>query len=117
MYLSHGTRCAGEVSGARDNGVCGVGVAYDSMVAGIITLPNVDAKLFDNYLGEIYEKLCLPFDLFRSCFLGQIHGIPQILKKIIFMIHLEVQNRVIIPLLYFRNSYVGSTLHDRLDRS
>ena len=33
--FSHGTRCAGEVSGARDNGVCGVGVAYDSMVAGI----------------------------------------------------------------------------------
>ena len=32
---SHGTRCAGEVSGARDNGVCGTGVAYDSMVAGI----------------------------------------------------------------------------------
>jgi hypothetical protein len=31
---SHGTRCAGEVAGARDNGVCGVGVAYDSMVAG-----------------------------------------------------------------------------------
>ena len=35
FYFSHGTRCAGEVSGARDNGVCGVGVAYDSMVAGI----------------------------------------------------------------------------------
>jgi len=34
-FNSHGTRCAGEVSGARDNGVCGVGVAYDSMVAGI----------------------------------------------------------------------------------
>ena len=39
MYIffsnfSHGTRCAGEVSGARDNGVCGTGVAYDSMVAG-----------------------------------------------------------------------------------
>ena len=32
--FSHGTRCAGEVAGARDNGVCGVGVAYDSMVAG-----------------------------------------------------------------------------------
>lgn len=31
---SHGTRCAGEVSAARDNGVCGVGVAYDSKVAG-----------------------------------------------------------------------------------
>ena len=35
LHFSHGTRCAGEVSGARDNGVCGVGVAYDSMVAGI----------------------------------------------------------------------------------
>jgi len=34
-FNSHGTRCAGEVSGARDNGVCGVGVAYDSMIAGI----------------------------------------------------------------------------------
>lgn len=34
-YLgSHGTRCAGEVSAARDNQVCGVGVAYDSKVAG-----------------------------------------------------------------------------------
>ena len=34
-FNSHGTRCAGEVSAARDNGVCGVGVAYDSQVAGI----------------------------------------------------------------------------------
>ena len=33
-YSSHGTRCAGEVSAARDNDVCGVGVAYDSKVAG-----------------------------------------------------------------------------------
>lgn len=31
---SHGTRCAGEVAAARDNGVCGVGVAYDSKIAG-----------------------------------------------------------------------------------
>ncbi|XP_040062500.1 neuroendocrine convertase 2 [Ixodes scapularis] len=34
-FNSHGTRCAGEVSAKRDNGVCGVGVAYDSKVAGI----------------------------------------------------------------------------------
>lgn len=34
-FNSHGTRCAGEVSAARDNDVCGVGVAYDSKVAGI----------------------------------------------------------------------------------
>ena len=37
LLYSHGTRCAGEVSGARDNGVCGVGVAYDSMVAGSVS--------------------------------------------------------------------------------
>uniref|UniRef100_A0A6A7G3X6 Neuroendocrine convertase 2 n=1 Tax=Hirondellea gigas TaxID=1518452 RepID=A0A6A7G3X6_9CRUS len=34
-FNSHGTRCAGEISAARDNGICGVGVAYDSLVAGI----------------------------------------------------------------------------------
>lgn len=32
---SHGTRCAGEVAAARDNNVCGVGVAYDSKIAGM----------------------------------------------------------------------------------
>lgn len=31
---THGTRCAGEVAAVR-NGVCGVGMAYDSKVAGI----------------------------------------------------------------------------------
>jgi len=34
-FNSHGTRCAGEVAAARDNQVCGVGVAYDSKIAGI----------------------------------------------------------------------------------
>lgn len=34
-FNSHGTRCAGEVAAKRDNGVCGVGVAYHSKVAGI----------------------------------------------------------------------------------
>ncbi len=34
-FKSHGTRCAGEIAAARNNGVCGVGVAYGSKVAGI----------------------------------------------------------------------------------
>lgn len=34
-FNSHGTRCAGEIAAARDNDVCGVGVAYDSKVAGL----------------------------------------------------------------------------------
>ena len=35
FLYSHGTRCAGEVASIADNGICGVGVAYDSNVAGI----------------------------------------------------------------------------------
>ncbi len=31
---SHGTSCAGEVGMARDNGVCGAGVAYDCNIGG-----------------------------------------------------------------------------------
>ncbi|WAR20500.1 NEC2-like protein [Mya arenaria] len=31
----HVTRCAGEIAAARDNNVCGVGVAYNSKVAGL----------------------------------------------------------------------------------
>jgi proprotein convertase subtilisin/kexin type 2 len=34
VHFSHGTRCAGEIAAARDNGICGVGVAYGSKVAG-----------------------------------------------------------------------------------
>ncbi|GAA6104116.1 neuroendocrine convertase 2 [Tachysurus ichikawai] len=35
QMLSHGTRCAGEVSAVANNNICGVGVAYNSKVAGI----------------------------------------------------------------------------------
>ena len=31
----HGTRCAGEVAGIRDNQVCGVGIAYRASIGGI----------------------------------------------------------------------------------
>jgi proprotein convertase subtilisin/kexin type 2 len=34
-FNSHGTRCAGEIAAVRDNGICGVGVAYGSKIAGI----------------------------------------------------------------------------------
>lgn len=30
----HGTRCAGEIAAVK-NGVCGVGIAYDSKIAGV----------------------------------------------------------------------------------
>ena len=32
---NHGTSCAGEIAMVKNNGVCGVGVAYDSKIAGL----------------------------------------------------------------------------------
>jgi hypothetical protein len=34
VFFSHGTRCAGASSGKANNGMCGVGVAYNSNIAG-----------------------------------------------------------------------------------
>ena len=44
--FSHGTRCAGEVAGRRDNGICGVGVAYDSQVSDL----RMSSNLFTLYV-------------------------------------------------------------------
>ncbi|KAI0006488.1 peptidase S8/S53 domain-containing protein [Xylariaceae sp. FL0662B] len=57
----HGTRCAGEVSAAR-NDVCGVGVAYDSNIAGIRILSKpisdadeAEAMNYDFQHNQIYS--------------------------------------------------------------
>lgn len=57
----HGTRCAGEVSAAK-NDVCGVGVAYDSKIAGIRILSKLitdadeaEAMNFDMQHNDIYS--------------------------------------------------------------
>lgn len=34
-FNSHGTRCAGEIAAKRDNKICGLGVAYNSKIAGL----------------------------------------------------------------------------------
>lgn len=58
-YLSHGTRCAGEVAAARDNGICGVGVAYDSKIAGIRMLdqPYMTDLIEANSMGHEPHKI------------------------------------------------------------
>ncbi|KAI0837515.1 peptidase S8/S53 domain-containing protein [Hypoxylon sp. FL0890] len=57
----HGTRCAGEVGAAR-NDVCGVGVAYDSKIAGIRILSKLisdadeaEAMNYDFQHNDIYS--------------------------------------------------------------
>jgi subtilisin family serine protease len=57
---SHGTRCAGEVAAARDNDICGVGVAYDSKVAGIRMLdqPYMTGNEILNHFRSIIHFNC-----------------------------------------------------------
>jgi kexin len=49
----HGTRCAGEVSAVRNN-VCGVGVAYDSKIAGI--------RILSKLISDADEALAMVYD-------------------------------------------------------
>lgn len=53
----HGTRCAGEVAAAR-NDVCGVGVAYDSRIAGIriLSKPISDADEAEALMYKIQDN-------------------------------------------------------------
>ncbi|CAH1790843.1 unnamed protein product [Owenia fusiformis] len=58
-FNSHGTRCAGEISARRDNGVCGVGVAYDSKIAGLRMLdqPYMTDLIEANSMGHMPDKI------------------------------------------------------------
>ncbi|KAK9777460.1 putative Subtilisin like protease [Seiridium cardinale] len=49
----HGTRCAGEVSAAK-NDVCGVGVAYDSNIAGI--------RILSKLISDADEAIAMNYD-------------------------------------------------------
>ncbi len=49
----HGTRCAGEI-GAGKNDVCGVGVAYDSKIAGI--------RILSKLISDADEAIALNYD-------------------------------------------------------
>uniref|UniRef100_A0AAU7L203 Neuroendocrine convertase 2 n=1 Tax=Dugesia japonica TaxID=6161 RepID=A0AAU7L203_DUGJA len=54
-FNSHGTRCAGEISAERDNGICGVGVAYDSKIAGL--------RMLDQpYMTDLIEAAAMSYD-------------------------------------------------------
>jgi len=58
-FNSHGTRCAGEISARRDNHICGVGVAYDSKVAGIRMLdqPYMTDLIEANSMGHEPQRI------------------------------------------------------------
>ncbi|OWB58363.1 serine-type endopeptidase activity protein [[Candida] boidinii] len=53
----HGTRCAAVIAAEKGNGVCGVGAAYDSRVAGIRILSGeIDSELEANALTYALDK-------------------------------------------------------------
>lgn len=76
--FSHGTRCAGEVSAARDNGVCGVGIAYDSLVAG-----KGCAGMFVATFANIQVCFCFPFYISRCVcvFVSSESAMPSAFRK------------------------------------
>uniref|UniRef100_A0A1A8S969 Furin (Paired basic amino acid cleaving enzyme) b n=3 Tax=Nothobranchius TaxID=28779 RepID=A0A1A8S969_9TELE len=47
----HGTRCAGEVAAAANNGVCGVGVAYNAKIGGV--------RMLDGEVTDVVEARSL----------------------------------------------------------
>uniref|UniRef100_A0A672PKP2 Furin-1-like n=1 Tax=Sinocyclocheilus grahami TaxID=75366 RepID=A0A672PKP2_SINGR len=47
----HGTRCAGEVAAAANNGVCGVGVAYNTKIGGV--------RMLDGEVTDVVEAQSL----------------------------------------------------------
>lgn len=78
----HGTRCAGEIAAGRNN-MCGVGVAYDSKVAGIRILSKrimpADEALAINFAmqeNDIYSCSWGPSDDGQT-----MEGPPEVVKK------------------------------------
>ena len=67
---AHGTKCAGVIAMSKDNGICGVGVAYEAKVAGLrlITIQGVtdiqEAKAlsYSNDKIDIYSNSWGPSD-------------------------------------------------------
>nr|XP_023670000.1 furin-1-like isoform X1 [Paramormyrops kingsleyae]XP_023670001.1 furin-1-like isoform X1 [Paramormyrops kingsleyae]XP_023670002.1 furin-1-like isoform X1 [Paramormyrops kingsleyae]XP_023670003.1 furin-1-like isoform X1 [Paramormyrops kingsleyae]XP_023670004.1 furin-1-like isoform X1 [Paramormyrops kingsleyae]XP_023670005.1 furin-1-like isoform X1 [Paramormyrops kingsleyae]XP_023670007.1 furin-1-like isoform X1 [Paramormyrops kingsleyae]XP_023670008.1 furin-1-like isoform X1 [Paramormyrops len=47
----HGTRCAGEVAAVANNGICGVGVAYDAKIGGV--------RMLDGEVTDVVEAQSL----------------------------------------------------------
>lgn len=58
-FNSHGTRCAGEIVAKRDNKICGVGVAYDSKIAGLRMLdqPYMTDLIEANSMGHRPDEI------------------------------------------------------------
>lgn len=57
QMLSHGTRCAGEVSAVANNNICGVGVAYNSKVAGMSH--DISQSYFDPIIHQRLFRISL----------------------------------------------------------
>ncbi|ESN91678.1 hypothetical protein HELRODRAFT_96355 [Helobdella robusta] len=58
-FNSHGTRCAGEIAAMKNNEICGVGVAYESKVAGLRMLdqPYMTDLIEANSMGHMPQNI------------------------------------------------------------
>ncbi|CAF3465528.1 unnamed protein product [Rotaria sp. Silwood1] len=91
---NHGTRCAGASSGKANNGMCGVGVAYNSYIADgtcmIIDMPvrKQDAYRALELLEEYYNRLDSPED---KPLKNAIDRVIKVFKSRLFQALLDIQ--------------------------
>ena len=81
-YNAHGTKCAGEVGAQEDNGICGVGVAFNVRLGGV--------RMLDGTATDELEATALNFksdyiDIYSNCWGpkddGKTYGRPGRLGK------------------------------------
>lgn len=63
FFWRHGTRCAGEVAAVANNGICGVGVAYNAKIGGELAYLNIHLLCFITY--SLLSAHTLPFLIFE----------------------------------------------------
>lgn len=73
FFPRHGTRCAGEVAAAADNGVCGVGVAYNAKIGGEWSRPLGFSVGNNVSLGIIFIQMSWILLLIRNNTHNNIH--------------------------------------------
>uniref|UniRef100_A0AC34G6W8 Uncharacterized protein n=1 Tax=Panagrolaimus sp. ES5 TaxID=591445 RepID=A0AC34G6W8_9BILA len=59
----HGTRCAGEVAMVANNGICGVGIAWNAKIAGVRML---DGRITDRLEGEALSLALETVDIYSA---------------------------------------------------
>ncbi|XP_066023713.1 furin-like protease kpc-1 isoform X2 [Pocillopora verrucosa] len=62
----HGNKCAGVIAGKRDNGLCGMGIAYEANIAGIHLLRDIPTSLSDKRVAAVLTHELGSIDIYSN---------------------------------------------------